>query len=142
MNIAVLLDIDKKCKAPLLLALALLAMLLTNGLADDELDEIRAANLEKNAAWFAQMQAIAEVYEADLPRVAVGQRAEITSPVLGQTLTGQVRRIRQRVRKQDETASDPAARKDARIIEVEILLDQPEHVAGLTNLQVTVLISP
>ncbi len=89
-----------------------------------------------------QMQAIAEVYEADLPRVAVGQRAEITSPVLGQTLTGQVRRIRQRVRQQDETASDPAARKDARIIEVEILLDQPEHVAGLTNLQVTVLISP
>lgn len=89
-----------------------------------------------------RMQAIAEVYEADLPRVAVGQRAEVSSPVLAQNLTGSVRHIRQRVRKQDETDTDPAARKDARIIEVEILLDEPEAVAGLTNLQVTVLINP
>ncbi len=73
MNIAVLLDIDKKCKAPLLLALPLLALLLTNGLADDELDEIRAANLEKNAAWFAQMQAIAETntHWHTLPRILI-----------------------------------------------------------------------
>ncbi len=89
-----------------------------------------------------QMQAIAEVYEADLPRVAVGQPARISSAVLGEALTGQVRHIRQRVRKQDETDSDPAARKDARIVEVEILLDDPERVAALTNLQVTVLINP
>ena len=89
-----------------------------------------------------RMQAIAEVYEADLPRIALGQPAEISSPVLERTLTGSVRHIRQRVRKQDETDTDPAARKDARIVEVEILLDEPEVVAGLTNLQVTVLINP
>ncbi len=89
-----------------------------------------------------RMQAIAEVYEADLPRIAVGQPAEVNSPVLERSLTGTVRHIRPRVRKQDETDTDPAARKDARIVEVEILLDQPEAVAGLTNLQVTVLINP
>lgn len=89
-----------------------------------------------------RMVAVAEVYEADIHRVRVGQRARVSSPALGSPLTGSVERIRPKVQKQDVTDTDPAARKDARIIEVEILLDQPEHVAGLTNLQVTVLISP
>ena len=44
--------------------------------------------------------------------------------------------------KQDEIGTDPAARKDARIVEVEIELDDSETVAGLTNLQVEVVIHP
>lgn len=88
------------------------------------------------------MQAVAEVYEADLPRIRVGDPAEIRSPVLDRPLTGSVRHIRPFVRKQDVIGTDPAARKDARIIEVEITLDEPRIVAGLTNLQVRVLINP
>ena len=36
--------------------------------------------------------------------------------------------------------TDPAARKDARIIEVAIELDEPVPAQGLTNLQVDVVI--
>jgi HlyD family secretion protein len=36
--------------------------------------------------------------------------------------------------------TDPSARKDARIIEVEIRIDDAEAVATLTNLQVEILI--
>jgi HlyD family secretion protein len=48
--------------------------------------------------------------------------------------------IHNKVAKQDEMGTDPAARKDARIIEVEVLLDDPAAAAALTHLQVEVLI--
>ena len=44
------------------------------------------------------------------------------------------------VRKQDQLGTDPAARKDARIVEVEIRLADSAPAASLTNLQVEVLI--
>ena len=87
-----------------------------------------------------RMFAIAEVYETDIGRVAIGQKATISSDALAQTLTGLVEFIHLKVAKQDEIGTDPAARKDARIIEVEILLDQPELAAALTNLQVDIVI--
>ena len=87
-----------------------------------------------------RMYAIAEVYETDIGRVAVGQKARITSDALAEPLTGQVEFIRLKVAKQDEIGTDPAARKDARIIEVEILLDKPDIAAALTNLQVDIVI--
>jgi HlyD family secretion protein len=89
-----------------------------------------------------RMYAIAEVYETDIRHVRVGQRATISSPALDSELTGTVRAIRQKVEKQDEIGTDPAARKDARIIEVPILLDDAAPAAGLTNLQVDVVIHP
>jgi HlyD family secretion protein len=88
------------------------------------------------------MYAIAEVYETDVRHVKVGQRATISSPALERELSRTVRAIRQKVQKQDEIGTDPAARKDARIIEVPILLDDPAPAAGLTNLQVDVVIPP
>lgn len=89
-----------------------------------------------------RMYAIAEVYETDIRFVSVGQRAIARSPALEQELEGTVTAIRNKVEKQDEEGTDPAARKDARIVEVAILLDDPEPVAGLTNLQVDVIIQP
>lgn len=86
------------------------------------------------------MFAIAEVYETDIRYVKPGQRATISSPALEQDLAGTVQAIRQKVEKQDEIGTDPAARKDARIVEVAILLDESTAVAGLTNLQVDVVI--
>ena len=61
---------------------------------------------------------------------------------LDAALAGTVEVIRPKVEKQDELGTDPAARKDARIVEVAILLDEPGPVAGLTNLQVDVVIQP
>jgi HlyD family secretion protein len=87
-----------------------------------------------------RMYAIAEVYETDISRVKVGQPATISSRALGRPLGGTVERIRQQVRKQDQLGTDPAARKDARIVEVEVRLDNSAAAAALTNLQVEVLI--
>jgi HlyD family secretion protein len=91
-------------------------------------------------AQVSRMYAIAEVYETDIGRVHKGQKATVTSKALDGPLTGVVDRVRLEVRKQDETGTDPVSRKDARIVEVEVLLDQPEAVASLTNLQVEVLL--
>ncbi|MFN2425290.1 MAG: efflux RND transporter periplasmic adaptor subunit [Candidatus Binatia bacterium] len=89
-----------------------------------------------------RMYAVAEIYETDIRRVRAGQKATVTSPALEAPLTGVVEHIRLEVRKQDTTGTDPAARKDARIVEVEVLLDEPEAVAGLSNLQVEVVLHP
>jgi HlyD family secretion protein len=87
-----------------------------------------------------RMYAVAEVYETDIKSVKVGQRATVTSDALPGPLGGKVELIRHKVRKQDVIGTDPAADKDARIIEVEILLDDPEAAASLTYLQVQIII--
>jgi HlyD family secretion protein len=90
----------------------------------------------------SRMYAIAEIYETDIGRVRDGQKATVTSPALAKELSGVVEHVRLQVRKQDATGTDPAARKDARIVEVEVLLDDPAAVAKLSNLQVEVTIHP
>lgn len=85
-----------------------------------------------------QMVAIAEVYETDIRHVRVGQKARIKSDALAGDLTGTVARIRPKVQKLDEIGTDPAARKDARIIEVEIKLDDSAPAASLSLLQVEI----
>lgn len=87
-----------------------------------------------------RMYAIAEVYETDIGHVVIGQKAQISSDALAETLSGQVEFIHLKVARQDEIGTDPVARKDARIVEVEILLDKPELAASLTNLQVDIVI--
>jgi HlyD family secretion protein len=88
------------------------------------------------------MYAIAEVYETDVPRVRVGQRASVTSPALPQPVTGTVDRVGLKIGKKDVLSVDPAAKTDARVVEVRILLDDPAQVAGLTHLEVEVAIAP
>jgi HlyD family secretion protein len=88
------------------------------------------------------MYAIAEVYETDVQRVRVGQRATVTSPALPEPVAGTVDRIGLKVGKKDVLSVDPAARTDARVVEVRIQLDDPSQVATLTNLEVDVTINP
>lgn len=88
------------------------------------------------------MFAVAEVYEDDVGRVRLGQRARVRSPVLSQDLTGTVDWIHLKVAKQDALGTDPAARKDARVVEVEIRLDDSAAASALTNLQVEIEIEP
>lgn len=89
-----------------------------------------------------RMLAIAEVYETDIRHVRIGQKATVSSPALIDDLSGEVQFIQLMVAKQGVMGTNPAARKDARIIEVEILLDDPAIAANLTNLQVDVVIHP
>jgi HlyD family secretion protein len=90
----------------------------------------------------AAMYVIAEVYETDIGRVRVGQRARITSPALAQPLEGAVERIGLRIGKQDVLGTDPVADVDARVVEVEVRLDDAAPAAHLTNLRVDVVIEP
>jgi HlyD family secretion protein len=91
-----------------------------------------------------QMYAIAEVYETDVGQVKVGQRALIISEHGGFTgeIQGTVDHIGLQIKKQDVLESDPAAAKDARVVEVKVRLDPQDSakVAALTNLQVRVKI--
>jgi len=88
----------------------------------------------------AHMYVIAEIFETDVRRLRSGQRATITSPALERTLTGTVERVRLKVEKQDVIGTDPAAHKDARIVEALIALDESDLAAPYTNLQVEVVI--
>jgi HlyD family secretion protein len=85
-----------------------------------------------------QMQAVAEVFEADVRRVTVGQRARVRSQAFHKDLAGTVIRIRPKVQKLDQIGDDPVARKDARIVEVEVKLDDSRAAANFTNLQVEI----
>lgn len=89
-----------------------------------------------------EMYAIAEVYETDIRRVRIGQTAEVSSPALSEKLTGKVEWIGLKIGKLDVLSTDPAAKTDARVVEVNIKLDDSRAVATLTNLQVTVEIQP
>lgn len=89
-----------------------------------------------------RMYAIAEVFEDDVGRVRQGQRARVSSPALPKDLGGTVDWIHLKVAKQDALGTDPAARKDARVVEVEIRLDESEVAASFTNLQVEIEFEP
>ena len=91
-----------------------------------------------------QMYAIAEVYETDVGKVQVGQRATVVSEHGGFAgkLHGTVDHIGLQIKKQDVLESDPAAEKDARVVEVKVRLAPSDSVkvAGLTYLQVRITI--
>ena len=89
-----------------------------------------------------QMFAVAEVYETDIGRVKVGQKATIRSPAFQGELAGKVDRIGMKIGKQDVMGTDPIARTDARVVEVHVKLDDSATAAGLSNLQVEVAIVP
>ena len=90
----------------------------------------------------ASMYAVAEVYETDVGRVRTGQRATITSPAFAAPLGGAVERIGLRIGRQDVLRTDPVADADARVVEVEIRLDDSAAAAHLTNLRVDVQFEP
>jgi HlyD family secretion protein len=90
------------------------------------------------------MYAVAEVYETEIGRVRLGAPAVVASPALPRELHGRVDRIAMRIRKSDVLGTDPAAKTDARVVEVEVRLDDADApaAAALTYLQVEVTIQP
>jgi HlyD family secretion protein len=87
------------------------------------------------------MYAIAEVYETDIARVRVGQRAVIRSPALARDLEGTVERVGLKIDKNDVLTTDPVADADTRVVEVEIRILESEAASHLTNLRVDVRIA-
>ncbi|MCS7030913.1 MAG: ABC exporter membrane fusion protein [Gloeomargarita sp. SKYG116] len=89
-----------------------------------------------------RMLVVAEVYETDVPRVRVGQRAVITAAALPAPVRGTVVEVGWKVAKKDVLNTDPVADVDARVVEVKIALDPAAtpHVQRLTNMVVNVRI--
>lgn len=90
-----------------------------------------------------QMYAIAEIYEADISKIRLGQQATITSTGFIPELSGTVAEIGLQIGKKDVLGTDPAADVDSRVVEVKIRLNSSDskYVTGLTNLQVNVVIN-
>lgn len=87
-----------------------------------------------------KMRAVAEVYETDIGMVRAGQSARITSRVLKTPISGRVAEVGQMIFKNDVLNVDPAAKSDARVVEVRIDLDDTERSQFLTNHTVDVVI--
>ena len=87
-----------------------------------------------------KMRVVAEVYETDIPKIRIGQKATINSDTLKTPITGHVVEIGWMIYKNDVLNVDPAARTDARVEEVRIELDDAERTQRLTNHTVDVRI--
>ncbi|MDZ8258125.1 ABC exporter membrane fusion protein [Nostoc sp. ChiQUE01b] len=91
----------------------------------------------------SHMYVVAEVYQTDIKKVRVGQKASITSTTFPGKLRGVVSEIGLQVSKQSVLSLNPGVDTDRRVIEVKIRIDNPkdnQQVASLTNLQVDVAI--
>lgn len=86
----------------------------------------------------SQMVAEVEIWQDRIARVSPGQPVELVSPVLGQTLQGQVGSIGLMVGRQGLISDDAAENKDARVIRVLVTLDEASSAiaARFTNLEV------
>jgi HlyD family secretion protein len=90
-----------------------------------------------------QMVAVAEVYESDVKRLKLGQKAIVTSDAFSGEAVGQVKEIGLQIYKNSVLNTDPTSAADARIVEIKVLLDpaSSSKVQTLTNLEVTVAIN-
>lgn len=86
------------------------------------------------------MGVVAEVYEADLPRLRTGQTVTVRAAALPEALSGRVDYVGRLVDKQTVFDLAPAAATDARVAAVRIRLDRNEPADRLVNMQVTVAI--
>ena len=91
-----------------------------------------------------EMMVIAEVPEASIGRVRLGQLVSIISDngAFNEKLQGTVSEIGRKIGKKDVLNTDPAADVDARVVEVKISLSEQDsqRVAGLTNAKVVATI--
>ncbi|GAA6619332.1 ABC exporter membrane fusion protein [Scytonema sp. NUACC26] len=91
----------------------------------------------------SQMYVEAEVYQTDISKVRVGQKATITSTAFPGVIQGTVSSIGLQVDRQNILSVNPASETDRRVVLVKIRINNPkdsQKVAGLTGLQVDVAI--
>jgi ABC exporter DevB family membrane fusion protein len=97
-----------------------------------------------DVANLSHMICIAEVHEADVRRLSIGDKAILSSAALPNIITGKVIRIDTMVGSPQMRLPNPMARSDFRAVPVRIDID-PEHqavAAKLVQLQVDVTITP
>ncbi len=89
-----------------------------------------------------QMQAVAEVFEADVAILSVGMDAEIKLDASSELLTGRIAEIGHIVARKIVLTNDPVSDTDARVVEVRVDLDSEhlERVARLSNARVEISI--
>ncbi|MCK6553030.1 HlyD family efflux transporter periplasmic adaptor subunit [Candidatus Binatia bacterium] len=89
-----------------------------------------------------EMHVVAEVYETDVARVAVGQQADVIVPGDAEALRGEVVDLGWQVRKRDVLSTDPVEEIDARVVEVRIRVngDGARRLARFSNMRVQVVI--
>ncbi len=90
-----------------------------------------------------QMYAAAEIYETDIGKVRIGQRATITSAAFPAKLQGTVVEIGKEVKQQDVLSINPTSDTDQKVVKVRVRIDgsaDNQMVSSLTNLQVQVAI--
>jgi len=90
-----------------------------------------------------EMQAVAEVFEADVSLLREGLSAEVVVDGSGDRLTGRVVEIGHLVARKVVLTNDPVSDTDARVVEVRVSLDAESsaRVARLSNARVEVKIS-
>jgi len=87
------------------------------------------------------MMILAEIYETDISRVRVGNRARIRSTVFEGEIGGQVVEIERKVEAGRIYALDPRRHADRRIVMVRIKPDKPARLAPFSNAQVTIILN-
>lgn len=89
-----------------------------------------------------QMQAVAEVFEADVAILEVGMDAEIKLEATSELLTGRIAEIGFMVARKVVLTNDPVSDTDARVVEVRVNLNAEhlERVARLSNARVEIRI--
>jgi HlyD family secretion protein len=88
------------------------------------------------------MYAVAEVFETDIARVHVSQKAVISADFLSQPVTGLVERIASDVSKLTALPDDALQFVDGRVFNVRIRVADPGRVAGRINAKVAIRIEP
>lgn len=86
------------------------------------------------------MQAVAEVYEADLPKLSLGCAAEVLVESTGERLPGVVVELGNMVARKVVLTNDPVSDTDARVVEVRVQLtpEASARVERLSNARVQV----
>jgi HlyD family secretion protein len=88
-----------------------------------------------------RMNVIAEIYETDISRVKLGQKAVVMSDWLSSPVEGVIRWISPEIENRT-IPIDPSEAADRRVYQARIRVDRPELLARRINSKVNVLIEP
>lgn len=86
----------------------------------------------------SQMMVVAEVYQTDIAKIKIGQKAVISGQALTGELQGEVTQVGLQVNRQNVFSNQPGENLDRRVVDVKIRLNPKDskRASGLTNLQV------
>ena len=85
-----------------------------------------------------KMMVVAEVYQTDIEKIKLGQKASIRGQAFSGEVQGEVAQIGLQINRQNVFSNQPGENLDKRVIDVKILLnpEDSKKVNGFTNLQV------